>query len=272
MPDDRNLAAMRAHYDLGAEAGRLTAGPRGELEFERTKQIILRHLAPPPGTVADIGGGPGRYTRWLMDLGYQVVHRDLMPLHVAQVQRAHRAGARIDSAVADARNLDLADKCVDAVLLLGPLYHLDQRRDRLAALAEAKRIARPGAPVFAAAITRWAMRLDDVLRMRRDQQFPALGTMLQPLERTGAIPPLYAGSFTGYAHRPGQLRAELRAAGLRVTDLVCVEGPAFLLHDLGARLADPEGRRVVMDTARALERVPELLGVGPHLLATARAE
>jgi hypothetical protein len=25
-----------------------------------------------------------------------------------------------------------------------------------------------------------------------------------------------------------------------------------------------------MDTARALERVPELLGLGPHLLATAR--
>jgi hypothetical protein len=28
--------------------------------------------------------------------------------------------------------------------------------------------------------------------------------------------------------------------------------------------------RVVMDTARTLERVPELLGIGPHLLATAR--
>ncbi|HEY0719222.1 MAG TPA: hypothetical protein VGD68_16540 [Streptosporangiaceae bacterium] len=36
-------------------------------------------------------------------------------------------------------------------------------------------------------------------------------------------------------------------------------------------LADLGARRVVMDTARALERVPELLGTGPHLLATARA-
>lgn len=272
MAEDRNLAAIRAYYERGEEEARLADGPCGLLEFERTKEIVRRQLPPPPAVVADIGGGPGRYTHWLMDLGYQVVHRDLMPLHVAQLQRVRSAGARIDSAVADARDLDLADRCVDAVLLLGPLYHLDHRRDRLAALAEAKRIARPGAPVFAAAITRWAMRLDDVLRMRRDQQFPALGAMLEPLERTGTIPPLDLGSFTGCTHRPGQLRAELRAAGLRVTDLVCVEGPAFLLHDLGARLADPGGRRVVMDTARALERVPELLGVGPHLLATALAE
>ena len=28
--------------------------------------------------------------------------------------------------------------------------------------------------------------------------------------------------------------------------------------------------QVVLDSARALERVPELLGIGPHLIATAR--
>jgi hypothetical protein len=76
----------------------------------------------------------------------------------------------------------------------------------------------------------------------------------------------------GYTHRPGQLRAELAASGLRVTRLVSVEGPAFLLDDLAERLADPEGRRVVQETARALESVPELRGIGPRLLATARRE
>ncbi|HWG14466.1 MAG TPA: class I SAM-dependent methyltransferase [Streptosporangiaceae bacterium] len=269
MPEDQNLAAMRAHYERGAEQARLAISPPGLLEFERTKEIVLRHLPSPPAVVADIGGGPGRYTHWLADLGYQVIHRDLMPLHVAQLRRAR---ASIDSAVADARDLDLADKSADAVLLLGPLYHLDQRRDRLRTLAEAQRIARPGAPVFAAAITRWAPRMDDVLRQRRDEQLPGLVEMLAPLERTGRIAPLYPGSFTGYAHRPAQFRTELMASGLHLTDLVCVEGPAYLLSDLGDRLADPEGRRVVLDTARALERVPELLGIGPHLLATARAE
>jgi hypothetical protein len=34
-------------------------------------------------------------------------------------------------------------------------------------------------------------------------------------------------------------------------------------------MADPVDRAVVLDAARAIERVPELLGIGPHLLATA---
>jgi SAM-dependent methyltransferase len=272
VPNDQSLTAMRTYYERGEESERLADGAVGQLEFERTKEIVLRGLPSPPAVVADIGGGPGRYTHWLAGLGYQVLHRDLMPLHVAQLQRSRDASALIDSAVADARDLDLADASVDAVLLLGPLYHLDQRRDRLAALAEARRIARPGAPIFAAAITRWAMRLDDVLFRRRDEQFPELEQTLAPLERTGRIAPVYPGAFSGYAHRPAQLRAELRAAGLRVTSLVSVEGPAFLLADLPERLADPEGRRVVMDTVRAVEQVPELLGAGTHLLATADAE
>jgi hypothetical protein len=60
----------------------------------------------------------------------------------------------------------------------------------------------------------------------------------------------------------------VREAGLLVKDLVSVEGPAFLLADLAERLADPVARAVVLDTARAVERVPELLGISPHLLAT----
>jgi hypothetical protein len=66
----------------------------------------------------------------------------------------------------------------------------------------------------------------------------------------------------------GQLRAEFSSAGLDVADLVCVEGAAFLLNDLDDRVADERAWQVILDSARAHERVPELLGVGPHLLAT----
>jgi hypothetical protein len=85
----------------------------------------------------------------------------------------------------------------------------------------------------------------------------------------GWAPPLHPGSFSGYCHRPGQLRAEVRAAGLDVADLVNVEGVAWMLPDLAERLADQGDRQIVLDSVAATEWVPELLGVGPHLLVTA---
>ena len=54
-----------------------------------------------------------------------------------------------------------------------------------------------------------------------------------------------------------------------MADLVNVEGAASMLGDLAERLADPADREVALETLRATERVPELLGVGPHLLVTA---
>lgn len=267
---DLHSAAMHEYYELGKEADRLARSGAGRLEFDRTREIVLRHLPPAPATIADIGGGPGCYSLWLAELGYRVEHRDLMPLHVEQLRAAVRPGWAIASALGDARRLDLAESSVDAVLLLGPLYHLTRRADRVLALSEANRIVRPGGPVIGAAISRWATRLDGMLRVRIYEQVPAAAGLIGPLERTGVMPPLVPGGFTGYAHRPGQLRAEFTSAGLAVADLLCVEGAAFLLNDLDERMRDEQAWQVILETARAHERVPELMGLGSHMLAVGR--
>src|SRR6478752_4996679 len=98
---------VRDYYDRGEERDRLAAGA-GLLEWLRTQELLLRHLPPAPAVVADIGGGPGRYARWLASVGYRVHHRDLMPLHVQQLAADATAdGITVDSAVGDARTLDL---------------------------------------------------------------------------------------------------------------------------------------------------------------------
>jgi SAM-dependent methyltransferase len=262
--------AMDEYYELGKEEDRLASSPQGRLEFERTQEIVLRALPAGPATIADIGGGPGAYALWLAGRGYRVVHRDLMPLHVEQLSRAAPPGTAIESRVGDARSLDLADASVDAVLLLGPLYHLESAADRQQVLREARRIVRPGGPVFAVAISRWAARLDAILRCRLYEEHPQAEAMVDGVERTGILEPIFPGSFCGYTHRPDELRDEVRAAGLDVTDLVCVEGAAFLLSDLDDRTRDERAWHLVLESSRALERVPELLGVGSHLLVAAR--
>jgi hypothetical protein len=49
------------------------------------------------------------------------------------------------------------------VHLLGPLYHLTEREERLTALGEARRVLRPGGLLAAAGISRFAPDLDEWL-------------------------------------------------------------------------------------------------------------
>lgn len=264
---------MQAYYAKDEERDRLAAGI-GQVEFLRTIEVVGRDLPPPPAVVADIGGGPGRYTDHLLNLGYQVLHRDLVAHHVDQVRARHPVGTdtgdRLDTAAADACHLDLVGDSVDAVLLLGPLYHLPDQDRRLQALAEAIRVVRPGGTIHAAAISRHAVLFDGILVKRLDRAHPQILDVLDEVLVSGRLHPLFEGSFNGYTHTPDQLRAELEQAGLVVERLVNVEGVSFALGDLDERLDDPEDRERLLFALRTSESAPDLLGVGPHLLATAR--
>lgn len=262
-----------AYYEEGQEHRRLDSS-RGQLEFVRTQEILRRHLPARGTAVADVGGGAGQYSVWLASDGYQVLLRDLIPLHIDQATAlATKCGVTLDAGVSDARALDIDDEAVDAVLLLGPLYHLADRRDRIRALKEARRIVRPGGPVFVAAISRWAPLLDGILVNRLYRHHPeAVSLLADGVIPTGVLPPLFPRSFTGFCHRPQELASESAEVGLEYIDLVAVEGLAFALSDLDERWADSEDRERILDAARRIERVEELLGLGPHLLLTARRD
>jgi ubiquinone/menaquinone biosynthesis C-methylase UbiE len=135
-----------AYYECGDEQDRLTARI-GRIEWARTWDLLQRHLPAPPATVLDVGGGPGAYAIPLALAGHRVHLVDAMPLHVQQARDA--AGTTLASAeVGDARALAFPDTSADAVLLLGPLYHLLEAAERDAALAEARRVLRPGGVVM----------------------------------------------------------------------------------------------------------------------------
>jgi SAM-dependent methyltransferase len=159
------------------------------------------------------------------------------------------------------------------VLLLGPLYHLTERTDRLRALGEAARVLRPGGWIFAAAISRFASFVDG-LRVGTVLDDPVFAHIVEADLRDGrhrndTTNPQYFTS--AYFHRPEELRAELLAAGFRAPDLFAVEGPAFALRDFEARWARPPQREALLRFLRLVEREEALLGASPHLLACAHA-
>ncbi len=153
---------MLEHYDLVNEAERLSAGI-GELERLRTQDVLAQHLAKAPARILDVGGAAGVHALWLAKQGYEVHLSDPVPKHVEEAKEASRAQARFPIAsctVGDARKIEQKDSSADGVLLLGPLYHLTERADRLKALREAHRVMRSGGRVFVAAISRFASFMD----------------------------------------------------------------------------------------------------------------
>lgn len=132
------------HYNKADEASRLRTG-WFQLEQSRTQELILRHIPPAPATVLDVGGGAGTYACWLASRGYQVHLIDPVRRHVEQAQAASSKQPQHPLAsvmIGDARKLGQASQALDAVLFLGPMYHLTERKDRLTALREAHRVLR----------------------------------------------------------------------------------------------------------------------------------
>ena len=271
-------AEIATYYARGREAQRLSRG-LSRVELARTQEVVGRRLAalgPPPKVLLDVGGGSGVYACWLARLGYEVHLLDPVPLHVEQASAASAqqpAAPLASAAVGDARHLEHADGTVDAVLLLGPLYHLTERRDRLLALREARRVLRPGGLLFAVGISRFASLLDGLRSGFLDD--PAFREIVARDLADGQHrnPSVRPGYFTtAFFHHPDELRAEAQEAGLVVEELVALEGPAGVIADAGvdAWLDHPERRERLLDALRTVEHEPSLMGLSSHLMAVAR--
>lgn len=252
---------VRAYYVDGfREDDRLRLRAHGVLERVRTQELLTRLLRPPPAAVLDVGGGTGVHAGWLAEGGYTVQLLDPVEAHVASAGQL----PGVSAAVGDARALVEADESQDAVLLLGPLYHLPERDDRLQALCEARRVARPGAPVIAAGISRYATLMDLGSDGRLTE---AVEPFLQRLHATGRFQAGVVGFTTAYLHRPDELAADLADAGLHRVEVYGIEGPAGpTLRALGMDCLN-ERLDAAVRAARIVERDPALIAASGHLLA-----
>lgn len=152
------------------------------------------------------------------------------------------------------------------------MYHLPSRADRLAAFGEARRVVRPGGLVAVAAISRFASLFDGMVReFLFDPEFQEIvvtdledGCHENPRDRKGWF-------TTAYFHLASDLRAEAEEGGLHVDEVFGVEGLAGWLPHLAGRWETEDGRRTILEAARAVETEPSLQGLSAHLLLIAHA-
>ena len=270
---DNSADEIVRYYSEADEASRLCTG-WFQLEQARTQELILRHIQPAPATVLDIGGGAGAYACWLAARGYHVHLIDPVLRHVEQACAASAKQPQhplASAVVGDARNLEQANQTMDAVLMLGPIYHLTERQDRLTALREALRVLRSGGPIWVAGISRFASLLDSLSGgfFDRPEFAPILDRDLadgQHRNPTGNLT-----YFTNaFFHRPDELAAELSEAGFERVELVAVEGPGWLARDFVRLWNDPQQRERLLALLRKVEHEPTLIGASSHILAIGR--
>ncbi len=134
------MSDIREFYNAGwdGEDDRLT---RHQLEADLTRRYLDQYL-PSGGRILEIGCGTGSYTFALAKRGYRLTAVDLADEFVIRCRATAEVlglSGRIDFRTADARSLDgVPRENFDAVLLMGPLYHLVLETDRSAALCAAR--------------------------------------------------------------------------------------------------------------------------------------
>ena len=257
-----------SHYELGLEESRLFVGDVPTLEFVRTLELLDRLLPAAPARVLDVGGGTGVYAVPLSERGYTVHLVDPITSHVERAQQIaqNRSLTNMTASVGDARDLQQNDADYDAVLLMGPLYHLTEERDRLLAFREAIRVCRPGAVVIGVGIPRYASLIDGLKRrILDDPTFRAI--VLRDLHdgqhRNPDVTTRPEFFTTAYLHLPDELEREARTAGLSDVELFAIEGPSWILED-------PEDFDNQLFAARATESERPLMAATSHMMVTGR--
>ena len=262
------MTNVERYYD-GAAYNEWIRLDRRRVEFAVTLRAFEEYLPLAPARVLDIGGGPGRYAIELTRRGYEVVLADISEAELAlATAKAAEAGVSLAGVrKADARDLrEFADASFDAVLLMGPLYHLLDQSDRRRAVDETVRVARPGGIVAATNITRYAAirwwAKHDPMQV---VDHPAVYEEQIATGRTHN-----AVGFTDvYFMRPAELAGLFADAGVEHIVTIACEGVVSMIPDKINALEGQAWEHWV-DLNYRLGKDPDTHGLAEHLLYIGR--
>lgn len=264
---------VRAFYDRSVEheAGRLDS-PLQRVEFLSTLRLIGSYF-PPGGNVADIGSGPGRYAFELALRGYRVSLLDLSDQLLGEARRILTAGGlqAHEFVQGDAQDLSaFASDAFDAALLLGPLYHIVNAGGRELALAELRRVLKPGGVAIAAYMNSWGMLRTGVADLPGWYQDPEkIRSLLH--ERACSAAELSGFTEAYWSTPPAALR-EVKAAGFEVLTYAGAEGFCGGMWPMVAALAErnPDAYANVVALAVETSEMPQYRDATDHLLVVVR--
>jgi len=254
------------YYDVFDEWARLDT-PAGQLEHHRTVSLLVRYLRPESRILA-LGCGPGRYAMELARRGHRLCLADVSARQLA-LARARIADAGLSSRVESvdqanaAAPLPYPDAAFDAVLAMGPFYHLLAEQQRHRAACEIARVLVDDGLAFVVFIPRLSGLAGLIERASADGDQVSRDAFAELLH-SGVFRNRVARGFQeGYYAEPGEIERLFESVGFAAEQTVSLRGIAF-----GREAALPQIRLrnppLCGEIVRALDRTAS----DPHVIAT----
>jgi S-adenosylmethionine-dependent methyltransferase len=259
------------HYDDAVFEYELMRSEYCPVEFTITARQLERWV-PERAIVAEIGVGGAFYTELLARQGCSLHLVDVSARLLDTAWSKLRAGGFqdqiIDIDLASATNLHcLQSEKFDAVLMLGPLYHLCKLDERQRSVSEAARVLKPGGVLFAAGINRLAY-LRDLFR-ESPREILARREFHRQFLSDGNLDPEHAPPI-GFAHLTtvAEFR-ELFTERFDEISMLGVESFAIIEQKTLSELQEEEAIAWT-DLIEQTATMPEALGVSDHFLFIGR--
>ena len=159
------------------------------------------------------------------------------------------------------------------VLLLGPLYHLTDKEERIKALSEARRILKPGGFVLAAIISRYASLFDACKRdLIADNDFTKM--MVNDLQTGIHLNETRNPEYftTAYFHTPDEIKNEITESRLQFEKLLGVESFGWIIEDFIKKSANESYMNKLTKIINMVESNDDLIAMSLHIIAIAQKE
>ena len=228
-----NFDRVEGYYAAFDEWSRLETAT-GRLEFVRALGLLEKYLQP-ESRVLDLGGGPGRYTVALAEMGHRVCLADLsVDLLDIGREKVEAAGVvdRVES-IDQVNATDLsryADEEFDAVVIFGPFYHLMEVGERIQAASEIRRVLKAGGRSFVAFIPRLSGVSGLIFRAKDrepEKMQQVVAENFLEMFRTGRFRNQVEGGFQeGYCPRVEELEGLFVDAGFETVGIHSLRGLA----------------------------------------------
>ena len=241
-------------YEIFSEDTRLNRSKGARVEFLTNVRYIEKYLKH-GDRILDVGAGAGEYSLYFARKGYRVSALELSPANIDAFRKKLAPEDLVELQQGNALDLSgYQDDSFDVVLLFGPLYHLENREDRLRCIQEAKRVCKKTGKIFFAFISNDFVILTEF--GYRPDYFSA-GDYDKETFRLQNFPFVF--------HTVGDCRMLLSDSGVKILHEVASDGVSELLEERINALSDSDYEQYLRYHFYICEK-PEFLGMTNHLL------